>query len=183
LSLNACPYRAMFVLLRRPRVFGSIEATTILTYGGWHRIRGGKRSKESHSLNPFEIRAWLARSETGESGRCSRRLNPFEIRAWLAPGNLPSTLSRSSVLIPLKSGHGWHTDGLTYSRLCKPRLNPFEIRAWLAHCRGYCHGSRSSVLIPLKSGHGWHKYCQMRHTHSQVLIPLKSGHGWHISVQ
>ncbi len=33
LSLYACPYRAISVLLRRPRVLGSIEATTILTRG------------------------------------------------------------------------------------------------------------------------------------------------------
>jgi len=34
--LNACPYRATVILHRRPRVLGSIEATTILTRGeGW----------------------------------------------------------------------------------------------------------------------------------------------------
>ena len=34
LSLNACPYRATAILHRRPRVLGSMEATTILTRGG-----------------------------------------------------------------------------------------------------------------------------------------------------
>jgi hypothetical protein len=32
--LNACPYRATVVLHRRPRVPGSMEATTSLTRGG-----------------------------------------------------------------------------------------------------------------------------------------------------
>jgi hypothetical protein len=32
--LNACPYRATVVLHHRPRVLGSMEATTILTRGG-----------------------------------------------------------------------------------------------------------------------------------------------------
>src|SRR5450830_679980 len=33
-SLNVCPYRANSVLHRRPRVLGSIEATSIVTRGG-----------------------------------------------------------------------------------------------------------------------------------------------------
>ena len=34
LSLNICPYRAICVFHRRPQVFASIGATTILTQGG-----------------------------------------------------------------------------------------------------------------------------------------------------
>ncbi len=34
LSLNICPYRAILVLHRGPRVLSSIEVTTILTQGG-----------------------------------------------------------------------------------------------------------------------------------------------------
>ena len=87
------------------------------------------------------------------------------------------TEARQNVLIPLKSGHGWH---ILSERTASgyARLNPFEIRAWLAHntcgigC--YCY-----VLIPLKSGHGWHQTYVEENNLLQVLIPLKSGHGWH----
>ena len=40
-SLNVCPYRATSVLLRRPQVLGSIEATSIVTRGG----QGSYRSR------------------------------------------------------------------------------------------------------------------------------------------
>ncbi len=36
-------------------------------------------------------------------------LNPFEIRAWLAQYSNGEWLVYGGVLIPLKSGHGWHT--------------------------------------------------------------------------
>jgi len=35
-------------------------------------------------------------------------LNPFEIRAWLARALAARIVRRDHVLIPLKSGHGWH---------------------------------------------------------------------------
>ena len=40
-------------------------------------------------LNPFEIRAWLARSTAPGALRPAMSLNPFEIRAWLALGARP----------------------------------------------------------------------------------------------
>jgi len=43
------------------------------------------KPKQFRSLNPFEIRAWLAREgRRVPAEHC--RLNPFEIRAWLARG-------------------------------------------------------------------------------------------------
>ena len=44
LSLNICPYRAICVFHRRPQVFASIGATTILTQGATRQDK--KRIKE-----------------------------------------------------------------------------------------------------------------------------------------
>jgi len=57
-------------------------------------------------LNPFEIRAWLA-LEWPHAAHVGACLNPFEIRAWLARGSGAGGAG-CRVLIPLKSGHGWH---------------------------------------------------------------------------
>jgi len=69
----------------------------------------------------------------------------------------PTPCGVSGVLIPLKSGHGWHMSFAT-------------ARVGVA------------VLIPLKSGHGWHKELQAGMSEVKVLIPLKSGHGWHDAI-
>lgn len=51
LSLNACPYRATVILHRRPRVLGSMEATTILTQGAAQnceieQLEGGRMKRQ-----------------------------------------------------------------------------------------------------------------------------------------
>ncbi len=58
-------------------------------------------------LNPFEIRAWLALYNDPDNAAFIS-LNPFEIRAWLARALAARIVRRDHVLIPLKSGHGWH---------------------------------------------------------------------------
>jgi len=57
----------MFVLLRRPRVFGSIEATTFLTYGGAeHTLREVEdRLAEHFMLTPAERAELLPSGQQG----------------------------------------------------------------------------------------------------------------------
>jgi len=87
------------------------------------------------------------------------------------------------VLIPLKSGHGWHINNRVTSWQMEC-LNPFEIRAWLAQGDDREISDNRNVLIPLKSGHGWHGCyrCEKRKG-GVVLIPLNSGHGWHTTAR
>jgi len=54
---------------------------------GWHVV-GEQGTDEAGCLNPFEIRAWLARLRQLLRQPSSPGLNPFEIRAWLARGIL-----------------------------------------------------------------------------------------------
>jgi len=66
LSLNACPYRATSVLHRRPRVLGSIEATSILTRGALPPVGPTIKPAEIQKIygtpplnEPQELKAWL----------------------------------------------------------------------------------------------------------------------------
>lgn len=58
-SLNACPYRATLIFHRRPRVLGSIEATTILPRGGTQPLAADRLLV---NISPEETKSALARS-------------------------------------------------------------------------------------------------------------------------
>nr|WP_246309696.1 transposase [Hydrogenophaga aromaticivorans] len=101
MSLNACPYRATVVLHRRPRVLGSIGATTILTRGGvqqqlpqaaicydhFHVAALAGKAMDEVRAAEFKARPNAVALALGELDRASRRCLSWAMRTHHAGWN------------------------------------------------------------------------------------------------